>query len=64
LTPRQTKFIAEYLKDLSATQAAIRAGYSAKNANVDGSRLLANAGIAAAIAAGKARQLKGHASHP
>jgi phage terminase small subunit len=33
LTPKQVKFCEEYLVDLNATQAAIRAGYSAKTAN-------------------------------
>lgn len=42
-------FVREYLIDLNATQAAIRAGYSAKDADVQGPRLLGNAGIAAAI---------------
>lgn len=42
-------FVREYLLDLNATQAAIRAGYSAKDADVQGPRLLGNAGIAAAI---------------
>jgi phage terminase small subunit len=32
LTPKQVKFCEEYLIDLNATQAAIRAGYSAKTA--------------------------------
>lgn len=32
LTPKQQRFCEEYLVDLNATQAAIRAGYSAKNA--------------------------------
>lgn len=32
LTARQSKFIDEYMVDLNATQAAIRAGYSAKTA--------------------------------
>ncbi len=32
LTPKQARFIEEYLVDLNATQAAIRAGYSAKRA--------------------------------
>jgi phage terminase small subunit len=57
MTRKQERFVAEYLTDLNATQAAIRAGYGAKNANVVGPRLLANVGIAAAIAAGKAQQL-------
>ena len=32
LTPKQQTFVDEYLVDLNATQAAIRAGYSVKNA--------------------------------
>jgi len=43
LTARQERFVDEYLVDLNATQAAIRAGYSAKSAHVEGSRLLTNA---------------------
>lgn len=43
-------FIEEYLLDLNATQAAIRAGYSKSNAHNQGSRLLENAKVAAAIA--------------
>ncbi|WP_028456532.1 terminase small subunit [Chitinilyticum litopenaei] len=49
LTPKQAAFVAEYLKDLNATQAAIRAGYSEKTANEQGSRLLANVGVGKAI---------------
>ena len=48
LTPRQSRFVDEYLVDLNATQAAIRAGYSARTANEQGARLLANASVAAA----------------
>lgn len=33
LTPKQSAFVAEYLKDLNGAQAAIRAGYSPKNAD-------------------------------
>ena len=33
LTPKQAKFVDEYLIDLNATQAAIRAGYSEKSAS-------------------------------
>jgi phage terminase small subunit len=40
LTPKQQRFIQEYLIDLNATQAAIRAGYSAKNADKIGSQQL------------------------
>ena len=42
LTAKQKKFIDEYLIDLNATQAAIRAGYSEKTAQQAGSRLLLN----------------------
>jgi len=56
LTPKQLRFVAEYLKDLNASQAAIRAGYSQKNANVVGSRLLANVRIAAAVTMGRSAQ--------
>lgn len=57
LTEKQRRFVAEYLVDLNATQAAIRAGYSAKSAEVNGPRLLGNAGVAAAVAAGQAKAL-------
>ena len=53
LTARQERFVDEYLVDLNATQAAIRAGYSARSAHVEGSRLLTNAEVAAAISAAK-----------
>lgn len=45
LTPKQAKFVLEYLIDLNATQAAIRAGYSAKTAGQIGERLLKNVEI-------------------
>lgn len=45
LTIKQETFVAEYLVDLNATQAAIRAGYSAKTANEQGSRLLTNVSV-------------------
>lgn len=40
LTKKQQLFAQEYLVDLNATQAAIRAGYSAKSARVKGCDLL------------------------
>ena len=46
---RQIRFVEEYLKDLNATQAAIRAGYSKKTARSQGARLLTNVDIAEAI---------------
>lgn len=51
LTPKQERFVAEYLIDLNATQAAIRAGYSQRTAKVQGSRLLTNDNVAAAVQA-------------
>jgi phage terminase small subunit len=49
LKPRHRKFVAEYMKDLNATQAAIRAGYKAKNADAHSYRLLRRPDIAAAL---------------
>lgn len=49
LTDKQQRFIEEYLIDLNATQAAIRAGYAEKTANREGSRLLSNVDIQEAI---------------
>lgn len=45
LTDKQKRFCEEYLLDLNATQAAIRAGYSAKTANEQAGRLLVNVSI-------------------
>lgn len=53
LTPKQERFVAEYLIDLNATQAAIRAGYSEKTATEQGSRLLTNVKVQEAIAKGQ-----------
>lgn len=50
LTAQQRLFVAEYLKDNNATQAAIRAGYSKKTAYSIGQRLLKKVEIAQAIA--------------
>lgn len=57
LTPKQLRFVAEYLVDLNATQAAIRAGYSQKTAYSAGQRLLKNVEIQKIVSAGKAQQL-------
>ena len=54
LTAKQARFVEEYMIDLNATQAAIRAGYSEKGAEVQGHRLLRNAKVAAAVADAKA----------
>lgn len=45
LTPKQQRFVQEYLVDYNATQAAIRAGYSKKTANVQGAQNLAKLSI-------------------
>ncbi len=49
MTPKQRRFVEEYLMDLNATQAAIRAGYAAKWANTTGSRLLKRPEIRRAV---------------
>ncbi len=45
LSPKQKRFVEEYIIDLNATQAAIRAGYSEKTARSQGQRLLTNVDI-------------------
>lgn len=49
LTDKQALFVKEYLIDLNATQAAIRAGYSSQTASEQSSRLLTNVKVQAAI---------------
>lgn len=49
LTPKQAKFVEEYLIDLNATQAAIRAGYKPHKARQMGSENLSKPDIAKAI---------------
>lgn len=51
LNAKQARFAAEYLVDLNAKQAAIRAGYSPRTAHAQGCRLLNDADVAAAIQA-------------
>lgn len=58
LTKKQQLFIDEYLIDLNATQAAIRAGYSAKTADQQGSRMLANVKVQQAVAKAMAARSK------
>lgn len=53
LSPKQEMFCREYLVDLNATQAAIRAGYSPKTAKSQGQRLLTNVDVQQAIQHGK-----------
>lgn len=54
LTPKQERFVAEYLIDLCATDAAKRAGYSERTAHSIGHELLGKPHIQEAIAAQKA----------
>lgn len=58
LNAKQARFVEEYLIDLNATQAAIRAGYSARSAEVTGSRLLSHAKVSAAISEAQDKRSK------
>ena len=58
LSEKRQRFCEEYLIDLNATQAAIRAGYSPKTANEQGARLLANVSIQKVIAKAIAERSK------
>ena len=49
LTPKQQRFVEEYLIDLNATQSAIRAGYSEKTAEQQGYQLLQKTSVLKAI---------------
>lgn len=52
-TAKQQRFIEEYLLDLNASRAAVRAGYSARSAGSVSWRLLRHPAIAEAVAAAK-----------
>lgn len=56
LTLKQAQFVAEYLVDLNAKQASIRCGYSPRSAEVQGSRLLSDANVKAAIEIARAER--------
>lgn len=58
MTEKQQRFCDEYLIDLNATQAAIRAGYSKKTANEQGARLLAKVSVQKYIAERKADRVE------
>lgn len=49
MTEKQKRFVEEYLIDLNAKQAAIRAGYSVKNADKIGSELLGKTRVQQAV---------------
>lgn len=59
LTPKQQRFVSEYLKCGNATEAVKKAGYKFKTdkaAGVQGVRLLGNASVARAIEKGQERR--------
>ena len=58
LNPKQARFVAEYLKDLNATKAAIRAGYSENSAYSIGSELLSKPEIQNAVSDAQAQALE------
>ncbi|OEZ02309.1 MULTISPECIES: terminase small subunit [Stenotrophomonas] len=58
LTAKQQRFVQEYLKDQNGTQAAIRSGYSEKTAKQQGSRLLTEPRIQAAVRVGQQKMAK------
>lgn len=58
MTPRQQRFVEEYLIDLNATQAAIRAGYSEKTAGQQGFDLLKKPEIQDGIAEAQSERAK------
>ena len=58
LTPKQERFCEEYLIDLNATQAAIRAGYSEKTAREQAAQNLSKLNIQEKIAELKAERSK------
>lgn len=56
LTDKQELFAREFMKDLNATQAAIRAGYSERSSRNQGARMMANDDILQRIAELKAER--------
>ncbi|HHA2945750.1 terminase small subunit [Stenotrophomonas maltophilia] len=58
LTPKQQRFVQEYLQDHNGARAAIRAGYSESTARQQGSRLLTDPRVLAAVRAGQKKVAK------
>lgn len=58
LNLKHQRFVAEYLVDKNATQAALRAGYSAKTAYSQGQRLLKNVEVAEVISSKAEKQVE------
>ena len=58
LTDKQSAFVREYLVDLNATQAAIRAGYSERTASRIGPQLLGKTWVREAIEKAQAKRAR------
>lgn len=58
MTPKQARFVAEYLIDSNGKQAAIRAGYKPSNAESTASTLLSDPKVSKAVAVGQAKALE------
>lgn len=58
LTDKQTAFVREYLVDLNATQAAVRAGYSERTASRIGPQLLGKTWVREAIEKAQAKRAR------
>lgn len=58
LTPKQARFVAEFLVDSNATQAAVRAGYSPRSAHVQGAHNLTVPSIRAAVDAATQKRVE------
>ena len=58
ISPKQARFVREYLIDMNGKQAAIRAGYSPRSAEQQASRLLVNAKVAEAVRRGIEKHAK------
>ena len=58
LTARQNRFVSEYLVDLNATQAAIRAGYSPASARQHACRLLMKEEVKSAVSVAMEKRAK------
>ena len=58
LNIRQERFCQEYMAEPNATQAAIKAGYAAKDADVQGPRLLGHVGVQARLIELRAPRLR------
>ncbi|MDE2022168.1 MAG: terminase small subunit [Patescibacteria group bacterium] len=58
VTAQQARFVQEYLVDLNGKQAAIRAGYAVRSAEVTASRLLSNHKVRDAIARAETERME------